>query len=172
MIYFWLRERAEEEETSVPKLAKLEERSSPLPKCTESTTSLIRNTEAKQHPKKNNILDPNASFAEDMSIKPMRESVKVTSDRTNTETTSSENHAPKRRKELDDLSKDTEALEIVFGSGDIDWEDQMTDHDQEAQSRKRKKQCLEAKGSRIPEVNVNQREENKLLVSFIFCSGA
>nr|XP_030122257.3 nibrin isoform X2 [Taeniopygia guttata] len=157
------RERAEEEETSVPKLAKLEERSSTLPKCTESTTSLIRNTEAKQHQKKNNILDPNASFAEDMSIKPMRESVKVTSDRTNTETTSSENHAPKRRKELDDLSKDTEALEIVFGSGDIDWEDQMTDHDQEAQSSKRKKQCLEAKQSRIPEVNVNQREENKVL---------
>ncbi|RLW13421.1 hypothetical protein DV515_00000385, partial [Chloebia gouldiae] len=157
------RERTEEEETSVPKLAKLEERSSPLPKCTESTTSLIRNTEAKQHQKKKNILDPNPSFAEDMSLKPMRESVKLTRDRTDTETTSSENHAPKRRKELDDLSKDTEALEIVFGSGDIDWEDQMTDRDQEAQSSKRKKQCLEAKGSRIPEANVNQREENKVL---------
>ncbi|XP_053846603.1 nibrin isoform X2 [Vidua macroura] len=145
------RERAEEDETSVPKLAKLEERSSPLPKCTESTTSLICSSEAKQHQKKNNILDPNPNFAEDMGIKPMRESVKLTSDRTDTETTSSENHAPKKRKELDDLSKDTEALEIVFGSEDIDWEDQMADHDQETQSSKRKKQCLEAKGSRFPE---------------------
>ncbi|XP_039551580.1 nibrin isoform X1 [Passer montanus] len=157
------RERAEEEETSVSKIAKLEERSSPLPKCTESTTSLICNSEAKQHQKKNNILDPNLNFAEDMGIKPTRESVKLTSDRTDTKTTSSENHAPKKRKELDDLSKDTEALEILFGSGDIDWEDQMTDHDQEAQRSKRKKQCLEAKGSRIPEVNVNQQEENKVL---------
>ncbi|XP_059719374.1 nibrin [Haemorhous mexicanus] len=157
------RERAEEEETSVPKIAKLEERSSPLPKCTESTTSLICNSEAKQHQKKNNILDPNPNFAEDRGIKPMRESVKLTSDRTDTETTSSENHAPKKRKELDDLSKDTEALEIVFGSGDIDWEDQIADHDQEAQRSKRKRQCLEAKGSRIPEVNVNQQEENKVL---------
>ncbi|NWH34481.1 NBN protein, partial [Chloropsis hardwickii] len=157
------RERAEEEETSVPKLAKLEERSSPLPKCTESTTSLICNSAAKQHQKKNNILDPNPNFAEDMGIKAMRESVKLISDRTDTKTTSSENHAPKKRKELDDLSKETEALEIVFGSGDIDWEDQMDDHDQEVQRNKRKKQCLEAKGNRIQEVNVNQQEENKLL---------
>ncbi|XP_066421666.1 nibrin [Molothrus aeneus] len=157
------RERAEEEETSVPKIAKLEERSSPLPKCTESTTSLICNSEAKQHQKKNNILDPNPSFAEDMGMKPMRESVKLTSDRTDTKTTSRENHAPKKRKELDDLSEDTESLEIVFGSGDIDWEDQMADHDQEAQRTKRKKRCLEAKGSRIPEVTVNQQEENKVL---------
>ncbi|NXE63073.1 NBN protein, partial [Calcarius ornatus] len=157
------RERAEEEETSVPKIAKLEERSSPLPKSTESTTSLICNSEAKQHQKKNNILDPNPNVAEDMGMKPMRESVKLPSDRTDTKTTSSENHAPKKRKELDGLSEDTEALEIVFGSGDIDWEDQMADHDQEAQGSKRKKRCLEAKGSRIPELTVNQEEENKVL---------
>ncbi|XP_039404219.1 nibrin isoform X2 [Corvus cornix cornix] len=157
------RERAEEEETSVPKLAKLEERSLPLSKCTESTTSSICNSEAKQHQKKNNILDPNPNFAvEDMGVKLMRESGKLTSDRTDTKTTSSENHAPKKRKELDDTSEDTEALEIVF-SGDLDWEDQMADHDQEAQGNARKKQCLEAKGSRIQEVNVNQREENKVL---------
>ncbi|NXH95556.1 NBN protein, partial [Pachycephala philippinensis] len=157
------RERTEEEETSVPKLAKLEERSSPLSKCTESTTSSICNSEAKQHQKKNNILDPNPNFAvEDMGIKLMRESVKVTSDKTDTKTTSSENHAPKKRKELDDISEDAEALEIVF-SGDLDWEDQMADHDKEAQGNTRKKQCLEAKGSRIQEVNVNQREENEVL---------
>ncbi|NWI38289.1 NBN protein, partial [Picathartes gymnocephalus] len=158
------RERAEEEETSVPKLAKLEERSSPPPKCTESTTSSICNSEAKQHQKKNNILDPNPNFAvEDMGRKLMRESVKVTSDRTDTKTTYSENPAPKKRKELDDLSEDTEALEIVFGSRDVDWEDQMANHDQEAQGNTQKKQCLEAKQSRIQEVNKNQREANKLL---------
>ncbi|NXV10620.1 NBN protein, partial [Cepphus grylle] len=105
------RERAEEgEETSVSKLAKVEERSSPVSKCTEK-------------------------------------------------------HALKR-KELDDLSEDTEALEIVFGSRDLDWEDQMTDHDQETQGNTRKKRCLEAKGSRIQEVNVKQREENKTWVSY------
>ncbi|XP_017934161.1 nibrin isoform X2 [Manacus vitellinus] len=154
----------EEEETSVPKLAKLEERSSPLSKCTEPTTSSVWNSEAKQHQKKNNILDPNPNFAlEDMGIKLMRESVKVTSDKTDTKTTSSESHAPQKRKELDDLSEDTEALEIVFGSGDLDWEDQVADHDQEAQGNTRKKRCLEAKGSRIQEVNVNQRQENKIL---------
>ncbi|NXA94908.1 NBN protein, partial [Melanocharis versteri] len=159
------RERAEEEETSVPKLAKLEKKSSsPLSKSTESTTSSICNSEARQHQKKNNILDPNPNFAvEDMGIKLMRESVKLTNDRTDTKTTSSENHAPKKRKELNDLSEDTEALEIVFGSGDIDWEDQMADRDQEAQGNTRKKQCLEAKGSRILEVNVDQTEENKIL---------
>lgn len=156
------RERTEEEETSVPKLAKLEERSSPLPKGTESTRSSICNSEAKQHQKRNNILDPNPSFAEDMGVKLMRESVKLTSDRTDTKTTSSENHAPKKRKELDDLSEDIETLEMVFGSGDVDWEDQMADHDQEAARNKRRKP-LEAKGSRIQEANVNQQEENKVL---------
>ncbi|NXY03742.1 NBN protein, partial [Pteruthius melanotis] len=157
------RGRAEEDETSVPKLAKLEERSSSLSKCTESTTSLICNSEAKQHQKKNNILDPNPNVVvEDMSIKLMRECVKLPSDRRDTKTTSNENHAPRKRKELDDTSEDAEALEVVF-SGDLDWEDQMADHDQEAQGNKQKKQCLEAKGSRIQEVNVNQREENKVL---------
>ncbi|NXU98574.1 NBN protein, partial [Cettia cetti] len=157
------RERSEEEETSVPKLAKLEERSSPLPKCTESTTLSICNSEAKQHQKKNNILDPNPNFAEDTGIKLMRDAVKLTSDRTDTKTTSSENHAPKKRKELDDVSEDVEALEIVFEKRDVDWEDQMADHNQEAQGNTRKKRCVEAKGSRIQEVNVNQGEENKVL---------
>ncbi|XP_066035172.1 nibrin isoform X1 [Chamaea fasciata] len=160
------RERSEEEESSVPKLAKLEERSSPLPKCPESTALSICNSEAKQHQKQNNILDPNPNSAEDMGIKLMRESVKPPSDGTATKTTSSENRAPKKRKELDDLCEDPDTLEMVFESRDVDWEDQMdqrSDHDQEAQGNTRKKQCLEGKGSRIQEVNVNQREENKVL---------
>ncbi|NXJ92395.1 NBN protein, partial [Corythaixoides concolor] len=159
------RERAEEgEETSVPKLAKLGERSSPVSKCTEPTTSSVWNGEAKQHQKENNILDPNPNFPlEDTGLQLMRESGKLASDKTDTKTTSSEKHAPKKRKELDDLSEDKETLEIVFGSRDLDWEDQMADHDQEAQGNTRKRRCLEAKGNRIQEVNVKQREESKIL---------
>uniref|UniRef100_A0A8D0EN27 Nibrin n=1 Tax=Strix occidentalis caurina TaxID=311401 RepID=A0A8D0EN27_STROC len=137
------RERTEEEETSVPKLSKLEERSSPVSKFTEPTASSVWN--------------------KDTGIKLMREIGKLASDKTDTKTTSSEKRAPKKRKELDDLSEDTEALEIVFGSRDLDWEDQMADHDQEAQGNARKKRCLEAKESWIQEVNVKQREENKIL---------
>ncbi|NXF07584.1 NBN protein, partial [Smithornis capensis] len=158
------RGRAEEEETSVSKLAKLEERSSPLSKCSEPTTSSVSNSEAKQHQKESEILDPNPNFAlEDTGIKLVRESVKLTSDNIDSKSTSSENHAPQKRKELGDLSEDTEALEIVFESRDLDWEDQTADHDQEAQGNTRKKRCLEAKGSRIQEVNVKQREETKIL---------
>ncbi|NXK12149.1 NBN protein, partial [Herpetotheres cachinnans] len=158
------RERAEEEETSVPKLAKLEERSLLVSKCSEPAASSVRNSEAEQHQKEDNILDPNPNFAlEDPGMELMRESGKLTSDKRDTKTTSSEKHAAKKRKELDDLSEDTEALEIVFGSRDLDWEDQMADHDQEAQGNTHKKICLEVKGSRIQEVNVKQRQDNKIL---------
>ncbi|NXE76919.1 NBN protein, partial [Cochlearius cochlearius] len=159
------RERAEEgEETSVAKLAKVEERSLPVSKRAEPIASSVWNSEAEQHQKENNIPDPNTNFAlEDTGIKLMREGGKLASDKTDTKITSSEKHAPKKRKELDDLSEDTEALEIVFGSRDLDWEDQTADHDQEAQGNTRKKRCLEAKGSQIQEVNVKQREENKIL---------
>ncbi|NXP19582.1 NBN protein, partial [Scytalopus superciliaris] len=159
------RERAEEEEeTPVPKLAKLKEKSLPLSKCAEPTTSSVWNSEVKQHEKKNNVLDPNPNFVlEDTGMKFMRKSIKPTSDETDAKPTSSENPVPQKRKELHDLSEDTEALEIVFGSRDLDWEDEMADHDEELQGNTRKKRCLEAKGSRNQEVNANQREENKIL---------
>ncbi|NXJ01886.1 NBN protein, partial [Psophia crepitans] len=158
------RERVEEEEESpVPKLAKLEERSSPVSKCTDPT-SLVCNSEAEQCRKENNILDPNPNFAlEGTGVKLMRERGKQASDKTDTKITSTVQHAPKKRKELDDLSEDTEALEIVFGSRDLDWEDQEANHVQEAQGNLPKKRCWEAKGSRIQEVNVKQKEENKIL---------
>ncbi|NWH57139.1 NBN protein, partial [Geococcyx californianus] len=158
------RERTEEEETSVPKLAKLGERLSPVCKYLEPTASSVWNSEAEEHQKEKNILDPNPNFAlEDTSKKLLKECGKLASDKTDTKITSSEKSAQKKRKELDDLSEDTEALEIVFGSRDLDWDDQMADHDQEAQRNRRKKRCLEAKGSQIQEVNVKHREENKLL---------
>ncbi|NXJ86823.1 NBN protein, partial [Trogon melanurus] len=158
------RERAEEgEETSVPKLAKLEERSSPVSKCTEPPASSVWNSEAKQHQKEKTILDPNPNFAlEDTAIKLMEAGGKQASNKTDTKNTSSEKHALKR-KELDDLPEDRETLEVVFGSRDLDWEDSMADHDQETQGKAPKKRCLEAKGSRIQEVNVKQREESKIL---------
>lgn len=125
----------------------------------------MQSSEAGRHQKENNILDLSPNFAlEDVDIKLVSESAKLTSEKTNAKTTSSEKHASKKRKDLDDLSEDTETLEIVFGSRDLDWEGQMSDHDQEAQ---RKRKCLEAKGGRIQEVNVKQREENKILVSYI-----
>ncbi|KAF1528624.1 Nibrin, partial [Eudyptes sclateri] len=159
------RERAEEgEETSVPKLTKLGERSSPVSKCTEPTASSSWNSGAEQHQKQNNTLDPNPNFAlEDTGKKLMRESYKLPSDKTDTKINSSETHAPKKRKELEDLSEDTESLEIVFGSRDLVWEDEMADHDQEVQGNAKKKRCLEGKGSWIQEGNVKQREENKIL---------
>uniref|UniRef100_A0A8B9QI41 Nibrin n=1 Tax=Apteryx owenii TaxID=8824 RepID=A0A8B9QI41_APTOW len=154
------RERTEERgETSVPKLAKLEERLSPLSKHTQPTASSVGNSESEQYQKENSILDQNPNFAlEDTGIKLLRESGKPTSDKID----NNEKHAPKR-KELDDLSEDTEALEIVFGSRDLDWEDEMGGPGQKSQGNIRKKRCLEAKGSRIEEVNVTQREESKIL---------
>ncbi|NXW55619.1 NBN protein, partial [Eurystomus gularis] len=159
------RERAEEgEETSVPKQAKLGERLSPVLKRTEPTASSVWNSEPGQHQKESNILDPNPNFAlEDTGIKLARESGKVVGNKTDTKNPCSEKHASKKRKELDDLSEDRETLEIVFGSRDLNWEDQMADHDQEVQGNAHKKRCLEARGSRIQEVNVKQREENKIL---------
>lgn len=125
-------------------------------------------SEAQQHQKENNILDPNPNFAlADTGIKLMRESGILASDKTDTKATSSEKHVPKKRKELNDLPEDTATLEIVFGSRDLDWEEQMAVHDQEAQGNTPKKRCLEAKESRIQEANVKQREENKILVSYI-----
>ncbi|XP_014821155.1 PREDICTED: nibrin isoform X2 [Calidris pugnax] len=158
------RERAEEgEETSVSKLAKVEKRSSPVSQCTEREAASVWNSEAQQHQKENKTGDPNPHLAlEDTGIKLTRGSGKLGTDKPDARTASSEKPALKR-KELDDLSEDTEALEIVFGSRDLDWEDQMADHDQEAQGNTRKKRCLEAKGSRAQEVNIKQREENKTL---------
>ncbi|NXY47075.1 NBN protein, partial [Ceuthmochares aereus] len=157
------RERAEEGEMSVPKLAKLE-RSSAVSKGTEPTVSSAWNSEAEQCEKQNSILDPKPNFVlEDTSKKLLREYGKLASDKTDTKIASSEKHAQKKRKELDDLSEDAEALEIVFGSRDLDWEDQIADYDQEAQGNIRKKRCLEVKGNRIQEVNVKHRDENKVL---------
>ncbi|XP_008936973.1 PREDICTED: nibrin, partial [Merops nubicus] len=161
--YFQVARKRYGKEMSVPKLAKLEERLSPASKRIEPRASSVCNSEPEQHQKENDVLNPNLNFAlEDRGRRLMGESGKLASDRTSTKTTSSENHAPGKRKELDDLSEDRETLEIVFGRGDLDWDDQMADDGQQAQGNTHKKRRLEAKGSRTQEVNVKQREENKL----------
>ncbi|NXU57403.1 NBN protein, partial [Turnix velox] len=159
------RERTEEgEELSVSKVPKLEEKSLPVSKCTESRACSVWSSETEQNQKENNIADSNPKFLlEETTIKHRRENVKPASDKTDTETKSSEKHTLKRKELLDDLSEDPEALEIVFGSRDLDWEEEMADHNQKSQGNTRKKKCWEAKGSRIQEANVKQREENKIL---------
>uniref|UniRef100_A0A8V0YII5 Nibrin n=1 Tax=Gallus gallus TaxID=9031 RepID=A0A8V0YII5_CHICK len=145
------RERAEEgEETSVSKQTKLEKKPLPVSECTESSASSAWNSEKEQHGKGNNI-------------QLGRESGELASDKTDIKITFSENPAPKKRKELDDVSEDVETLETVFESRDLDWEEQTANGDQEAQSNKRKKRCLETKGSRTEEGNTKQREENEML---------
>ncbi|XP_021242167.1 nibrin [Numida meleagris] len=144
------RERTEEEETSVPKLAKLEKRPLPVSKCTESSASSAWSSETEQHRKGNNI-------------QLGKESGELASDKTDTKVAFSENPAPKKRKELDDVSEDVETLEMVFENRDLDWEKQTASGDQEAQSSKRKKRCLEFEGSRTEEVKTKQREENEML---------
>ncbi|XP_042664700.1 nibrin isoform X1 [Centrocercus urophasianus] len=145
------RERAEEgEDTSVPKLAKLEKRPLLVSKCTESSASSTWDSEKEQHRKGNNI-------------QLGRETSEIASDKTDTKITFSENPAPKKRKELGDVSEDLETLEMVFESRDLDWEEQTANGDQEAQSNKRKRRCLETKGSRTEEGNTKQREENEML---------
>ncbi|XP_042725890.1 nibrin isoform X1 [Lagopus leucura] len=144
------RERAEEEETSVPKLAKLEKSPLLVSKCTESSASSTWDSEKEQHRKGNNI-------------QLGRETSEIASDKTDTKITFSENPAPKKRKELGDVSEDLETLEMVFESRDLDWEEQAANGDQEAQSNKRKRRCLETKGSGTEEGNTKQRDENEML---------
>ncbi|KGL80761.1 Nibrin [Tinamus guttatus] len=153
------RERTEEGgETSVPKLAKLEETLSPVFKHTQSTASSAGYIKAEQYQKERKILDQKADFAlEDTGIK--RETSKLANDKTD----NTEKQAPKKRKELEDLSEDTEALEIVFGSRDLDWKDDMEGYGQKSQGNMLKKRCLEARGSKTEEVNVTPREESKIL---------
>ncbi|NWX84031.1 NBN protein, partial [Nothoprocta pentlandii] len=152
------RERTEEAgETSVPKLAKLEEGLSPVFKQTQPMASSVGNIKAEQHQKENAILHKKADFAlEDTGIK--REAGKPANDKMD----NNEKQAPKKRKEMEDLSEDTEALEIVFGSRDLDWKDDTGGHGQKSQGNMQKKRCLEARGSRTEEVNATPREESKI----------
>uniref|UniRef100_A0A8C0JF81 Nibrin n=1 Tax=Chelonoidis abingdonii TaxID=106734 RepID=A0A8C0JF81_CHEAB len=142
------RERIEEGETSVPKLAKMEEKSSHLSCQTQPTTSLMWKSKVEQTQKEQYTLDLKTNLL------PKDESV--------TKNVSSEKPASKKRKELDDLVEDAATLELVFESKELDWEVDMGDRDEHG-TNMQKKRRLETKGERIEEENVIQEEANRIL---------
>uniref|UniRef100_A0A674IPF6 Nibrin n=1 Tax=Terrapene triunguis TaxID=2587831 RepID=A0A674IPF6_9SAUR len=158
------RERIEEGETSVPKLAKMEEKSSPLSSQTQPTTSLMWKSKVEQTQKEQYTLDLKTNLSPvDTSLKLAIESSKSEKDKTVTKNVSSEKPASKKRKELSDLVEDAATLELVFGSKELDWEAEMGDCGEEHGTNMQKKRRLETKGKRIEEENVIQEEANRIL---------
>ncbi|XP_065254781.1 nibrin [Emys orbicularis] len=158
------RERIEEGETSVPKLAKMEEKSSPLSSQTQPTTSLMWKSKVEQTQKEQYTLDLKTNLSPvDTSLKLAIESSKSEKDKTVTKNVSSEKPASKKRKELGDLVEDAATLELVFGSKELDWEAEMGDCGEEHGTNMQKKRRLETKGERIEEENVIQEEANRIL---------
>ncbi|CAM2106828.1 nibrin isoform X2 [Caretta caretta] len=158
------RERIEEGETSVPKLAKMEEKSSHLSSQTQPTTSLMWKSKVEHTQKEQYTLDLKTNLSPvDTSLKLAIESSKSEKDKTVTKNVSSEKPASKKRKELGGLAEDAATLELVFGSKELDWEAEMGDHDEEHGANMQKKRRLETKGKRIEEENVIQEEANRIL---------
>uniref|UniRef100_A0A8C3FQW9 Nibrin n=1 Tax=Chrysemys picta bellii TaxID=8478 RepID=A0A8C3FQW9_CHRPI len=158
------RERIEEGETSVPKLAKMEEKSSHLSSQTQPTTSLMWKSKVEQTQKEQFTLDLKTNLSPvDTSLKLAIESSKSEKDKTVTKNVSSEKPASKKRKELGDLVEDAATLELVFGSKELDWEAEMGDCGEEHGTNMQKKRRLETKGKRIEEENVIQEEANRIL---------
>ncbi|XP_034619128.1 nibrin isoform X1 [Trachemys scripta elegans] len=158
------RERIEEGETSVPKLAKMEEKSSHLSSQTQPTTSLMWKSKVEQTQKEQFTLDLKTNLSPvDTSLKLAIESSKSEKDKTVTKNVSSEKPASKKRKELGDLVEDAATLELVFGSKELDWEAEMGDCGEEHGTNMQKKRRLEMKGKRIEEENVIQEEANRIL---------
>uniref|UniRef100_A0A452HW07 Nibrin n=1 Tax=Gopherus agassizii TaxID=38772 RepID=A0A452HW07_9SAUR len=158
------RERIEEGETSVPKLAKMEEKSSNLSSQTQPTTSLMWKSKVEETQKEQCNLDLKTNLLPvDTSLKLAIETSKSEKDKTVTKNVSSEKPASKKRKELDDLVEDAATLELVFGSKELDWEVDVGDRGEEHGTNMQKKRRLETKGERIEEKNVIQEEANRIL---------
>ncbi|XP_066480063.1 nibrin isoform X2 [Tiliqua scincoides] len=139
------RERTEEEETSVPKHAKIEDRSRTQPI---SLSLWENNTEGSQRGQ--------CSLSQETSqscIDPSRKSVAETS---KLETTATENipagqSASKKRKELDDLTdEDSASLELVFASKELDWDEDRKERGEGSLSGVKKKRKLENEGAQEP----------------------
>ncbi|XP_067414357.1 nibrin [Emydura macquarii macquarii] len=157
------RERIEEGETSVPKLAKLEEKSPRLSSQTQPTTSLMWKSKVEQTQKEQYTLDLKTNLPPvDASLKLVMESSKLEKDKSATKNVSSEKHASKKRKVLDDLVEDADTLELVFGSKELDWEAEMGDHSEEHGANMQKKRRLETQGKRIEEEanKISQEKEH------------
>nr|XP_025042687.1 nibrin isoform X1 [Pelodiscus sinensis] len=157
------RERIEEGETSAPKLAKMEEKSSHLCSQTQPTTSLMWKSKVEQTQKEQCTLDLKANLLpKDTGLKFAMESSKSEKDKTVTKNVSSEKPASKKRKVLGDLVEDAATLELVFGSEELDWEAEMGDHDEVHGANMQKKRRLEAKEERIEEEANRISQENEL----------
>ncbi|XP_050796820.1 nibrin isoform X1 [Gopherus flavomarginatus] len=158
------RERIEEGETSVPKLAKMDKKSSNLSSQTQPTTSLMWKSKVEETQKEQCNLDLKTNLLPvDTSLKLAIETSKSEKEKTVTKNVSSEKPASKKRKELDDLVEDAATLELVFGSKELDWEVDVGDRGEEHGTNMQKKRRLETKGERIEEENVIQEEANRIL---------
>ncbi|KAM7175004.1 nibrin isoform 2-T2 [Macrochelys suwanniensis] len=158
------RERIEEGETSVPKLARMEEKSSHVSSQTQPITSLMWKSKVEQTQKEQYTLDLKTNLSPvDTSLKLAIESSKSEKDKTVTKNVSSEKPASKKRKELGDLAEDAATLELVFGSKELDWEAEMGDHGEAHGANMQKKRRLETKSKRIEEENIIQEDANRIL---------
>uniref|UniRef100_A0A8C8RNA2 Nibrin n=1 Tax=Pelusios castaneus TaxID=367368 RepID=A0A8C8RNA2_9SAUR len=157
------RERIEEGETSIPKLAKMEEKLPHLSSQTQPSTSLTWKSKVEQTQKEQYVLDLKTSHLPEGASLNVMEGSKLEKDKSATKNDSSEKPASKKRKVLGDLAEDTDALELVFGNKQLDWEAELGDHSEAHRVNMQKKRCLETKGERIEEENVIQDEANRIL---------
>lgn len=155
------RERSEEGETSVPKHAKIEERS-----CAQPVSSLLwqNNTDGSQRSQCSLPQETSQSC-----IYPNRKSVAETSKlvTTATENIPAGHSAPKKRKELDDLTEeDVASLELVFASEEFDKEEDMKDSSEErlfGVTKKRKLETDRAQETVLQEGNAGDMAAKRLL---------
>uniref|UniRef100_A0A8D0GJ15 Nibrin n=1 Tax=Sphenodon punctatus TaxID=8508 RepID=A0A8D0GJ15_SPHPU len=154
------RERNEEGETSLPKLTKMEEKpSSNSQTHTQPMTSLtwknkVEPSQKEQYTKMN--LSP-----VDTSMQLRVENRKL--DKTVDENIPCEKSTTKKRKELDDLTEDAAALELVFESKELDLDEDMEDHGQQNGTNIKKKRKLETKEGGVQVGNIMHSEARRVL---------
>ncbi|KAH0617581.1 hypothetical protein JD844_015990 [Phrynosoma platyrhinos] len=142
------RGRNEDGETSVPKYAKKEVRSSEGSGHTQPVNSLLWENNTERFQKGQCTLDQKTdeSSCIDTSRMPIIENTR--SEKSATESIISGQPASKKRKELDGLVEDEASLELVFASQELDWEEDIGDlAEQKSAQAAQKKRKLENKES-------------------------
>lgn len=161
---FWLRERNEEGEASVPKYAKTDEKSSQASVRTQPVTSSPLESKAEGSQKGQRTLDQKMNQSSvDMNTKSVMESRKSEEKHPNGNIPAGKS-AAKKRKELDDLVEDAASLELVFEAKELDLEEDLGDGDGKGGGGMKKKRKLEIKGNGFPEGSSENRDTGKLLV--------
>lgn len=145
-LFFSLRQRTEEGETSVSKHAKIEERSRTQPISSSLWEDDIEESQSCQ-----------SSLAQKMSQSCRAPSKKSVPETSKPETSAAKNipagpSASKKRKELDDLTEDSSSLELVFASKELDWEEDVKDSCEESVFGIKKKRKLDMEGVQEPPV--------------------